>query len=235
MTDVFKIVKMFLIGTYPNGGLGGLAINILLALLTMVSGFILGLFLALGRISKRKAISKTVAFIIELVRALPLLLLIFWFYFLIPLFMGRTLPLFLSAYLSVTLYSAVNQAEIFRGGFMNINKGQWQVASCMGLSYYQCIIYVILPQTLRMMLPSFVSFFISLFKDTSVISIIGLIDLTQIGKMLSQREPDKIVLSYIIMAILYFIICFALSRVAKKIELRQQGNKTISFDLVSKK
>ncbi|SFR57567.1 amino acid ABC transporter permease [Anaeromicropila populeti] len=223
MTDILKIIKMFLIGPFPQGELGGLAINIILALLTMVSGFVLGLLLVLGRISKKAVIRKITTFIVEMIRALPLLLIVFWFYFLIPLFSGKTLPLFLSAYLSVTLYSAVNQSEIFRAGFMNISKGQWQVASCMGMSYSQCIIHIILPQTLRMMLPSFVGFLLSLFKDTSVISIIGLIDLTQTGIMLSQREPNKLVFSYIVMGGLYFVFCFALSRVAKKIELKQQG------------
>lgn len=222
MIDVLKNIKMFLIGSFPQGELGGLAINILLALMTMISGFILGLFLALGRISKKVVIRKITTYIIEIVRSLPLILIVFWFYFMVPLFAGRPMPIFLSAYLSITLYSAVNQAEIFRGGFMNISKGQWQVASCMGLSRYQCILYIILPQTLRRMLPSFVGFLISLFKDTSVISVIGMIDLTQTGLILSQREPNKLVFSYIVMAGLYFIFCFVLSRIAKKMEIKQQ-------------
>jgi len=220
--DILNNLKMFLIGPFQQGSLGGLAINILLALMTMISGFVLGLLLALGRISKKVVICKIATFLIETTRSLPLLLIVFWFYFLIPLFTGKPLPIFLSAYLSITLYSAVNQAEIIRGGFMNISEGQWQVASCMGLSYCQCIIYIILPQTLRIVFPSFVGFLISLFKDTSVISIIGIIDLTQIGLIFSQREPNKLVVSYIVMACLYFIFCFALSRIAKKMEKKQQ-------------
>lgn len=220
--DVLKNIKMFLIGTFPQGILGGLAINILLALMTMISGFILGLFLALGRISKKVFIRKITTCLVEIIRSLPLMLIVFWFYFMIPLFAGKPMPIFLSAYLSITLYSAVNQAEIFRGGFMSINKGQWQVASCMGLSYYQCILHIILPQTLRIMLPSFVGFFISLFKDTSVVSVIGMIDLTESGLMLSQREPNKLIFSYVVMGSLYFICCFALSRIAKKMEIKQQ-------------
>ena len=152
---------------------------------------------------------------------MPLILLVFWFYFMIPLFAGKPMPILLSAYLSITIYSAVNQAEIFRSGFVNIGKGQWQVAECTGLSYFQSVVYIILPQTLRMMLPSFVSFFISILKDTSVISIIGVIDLTHIGRMVSQRDPSKLIYSYVVMGVLYFIFCFALSRLAKHIEKKQ--------------
>lgn len=221
LADIPNVIKMFLIGPFPQGPLGGLAINILLAVITMASGFILGLFLALGRISKNNIIRRIVTCVIEITRALPLLLIVFWFYFFIPLLAGRPLPILLSAFLSLTFYSAVNQAEIFRGGLMNINNGQWQVASSTGLSHYQCMVYVVLPQVLRMMLPSFVGFFISLFKDTSVIYIIGIIDLTQIGIMLSQREPDKLIFSYILVAMMYFVFCFILSYFAKKWEAKQ--------------
>lgn len=222
MTDLLKDIKFFLIGPFPQGDFGGLAVNLFLALLTVVSGFILGLILALGRISENAVIRNFSTILIETIRSLPLILVIFWFYFIIPLFMGKPMPSLLSAYFSVTLYSAVNQAEIFRSGFMNINKGQWQVAQCTGLSRSQCILYVILPQTLKLMLPSFVGFFISLFKDTSVISIIGIIDLTNAGLILSQREPEKLVFSYIVMGGLYFIFCFVLSRIAKAIEKKQK-------------
>jgi His/Glu/Gln/Arg/opine family amino acid ABC transporter permease subunit len=221
LADILNHIKMFLVGPFPHGPLGGLAINIFLAVITMVSGFILGLFLALGRISQNTVIRRIVMCLIENTRALPLLLIVFWFHFVIPLFAGRPLPNLLSAYFSLTFYSAVNQAEIFRGGLMNMNKGQWEVAFSTGLSRCQCIIYVILPQVLRMMLPSFVGFFISLFKDTSVIYIIGIIDLTQMGKMLSQREPDKIIFSYVMVAILYFIFCFILSLASKRWERKQ--------------
>jgi len=222
MSDYMNDFRFFLIGPYPNGELGGLAISLILALITMVSGFVLGMILALGRISKKTVISKLCGLLIETVRALPLVLVIFWFYFMVPLFAGKPMPIFFSAYLSVTLYSAVNQAEIFRSGFMNINRGQWQVAECTGLSYFQCVIYIIMPQALRNMLPSLVGFFISLFKDTSVISIIGVIDLTHVGRMISQRDPSKLVFSYMVMGVLYFVFCFALSRLSKRIEKKMR-------------
>ena len=222
MTDFWNNIKFFLVGAFPNGEFGGLVINLFIAVLTMATGFIVGIFMALGRISENLILKKVCTFIIETIRAMPLVLIVFWFYFIIPLFMGRTAPLLLSAYLSISLYSAVNQAEIFRTGFLNINKGQWQIAECTGMSYSQCIIYIILPQTLKMMLPSLVGFFISLFKDTSVITIIGIIDLTHVGLMISQRDPSKLVPSYLIMGVIYFVFCFALSRIEKRMERKQQ-------------
>jgi His/Glu/Gln/Arg/opine family amino acid ABC transporter permease subunit len=216
LDDIIDNLAMFLIGFYPQGPIGGLVVNILLMIAAMISGFILGLLLAMGRISKNKLLSKIVTFIIETTRALPLLLVVFWFYFLIPLLAEKPMPVLLSAYISLTFYSAVNQAEIFRGGLEGIDKGQWQASFSTGLSHYQGIVYIILPQVLKMMLPSFAGFAISLFKDTSVVYIIGMIDITQIGIMLSQREPEKLIFSYFMIAFLYFIVCFALSKFSEK-------------------
>lgn len=215
-------LKFLLIGPFPTGALGGLAINLLLALMTMASGFIIGLILALGRTCKVFVIRKLCGFIVDIVRALPLMLIVFWCYFVVPLFAERPMPLLFSAFLSISLYSAVNQAEIFRSGFMNIDKGQWQAAASTGLSRSQCMAYIILPQTLRKMLPSLFGFFISLFKDTSVVTIIGIIDMTHVGLMISQRDPSKLLFSYMMMGALFFVFCFALSRLAKKIEAKQQ-------------
>ena len=215
-------LKFFLIGPFPTGALGGLAINFILAILTMVSGFIVGLILALGRISKVFVVRRICAFIIDIVRALPIMLVVFWFYFIVPLFAARPMPLLYSAFLSISLYSAVNQAEIFRAGFMNVDKGQWQAAASTGLSRSQCISSVIFPQAIRKTLPSLFGFFISLFKDTSVVTIIGIIDLTHVGSMISQRNPSKLLFTYLMMGLLFFISCFGLSKLAKRIEAKHQ-------------
>lgn len=221
--DFFNTLKFFLLGPFPNGAVGGLAINLFLALVTMLSGFVLGLILALGRVSGCFILRKLCSFLIETVRALPIMLLVFWFYFIVPLFAARPLPILFSAFLSITLYSAVNQAEIFRAGFMNIDRGQWQAAASTGLNRLQCLVYIIIPQTLRRMLPSLVGFFISLFKDTSVVTIIGIIDLTHVGLMLSQRNPSFLLYSYLIMGLMFFVFCFALSRLARKIEQKHRA------------
>ena len=223
-----QILKFFLIGPFPNGLLGGLTINALLAVVTMASGFILGLLLALARTqlgrgpAGKVAKGASVAFV-ELIRAMPLVLILFWIYFLVPLVAGKQMPIFFSAFLAITLYSAANQAEIFRSGILNVDRGQWQAAACTGLSKVQTIRHVIVPQVVHKMMPSFVSFFISMFKDTSIATTIGLVDLTAAGLMLSQRYPSQLFFSYFLMALMFFVICFALSRYAKRLEVRQQA------------
>jgi polar amino acid transport system permease protein len=218
MVDILQILKLFLIGPYPNGEIGGLFINLFLAVTSLGTGFVFGLFLALGRTGSNRIIAFICASIIDITRATPLLLIIFWFYFFIPSLLGQSVSLIFSAYISLSLYSTVNQAEIFRGGLLSISRGQYHAAFSTGLNSTQTMIFVILPQILRMMLSSFVSFFMSLIKDTSVIYIIGIVDLTQIGVMFSQRQPAKLLLSYLIVGILYFIVCSILSKVAKRYE-----------------
>ncbi len=220
--EFWSHLRFLLIGTFPKDILGGLAINILLALITMATGFGLGLLLALGRLSPRRLLSRLCTLLIEFVRSLPLVLILFWFCFLVPLFAGRPMPVLLSGVIAISLYSAVNQAEILRGGIMNVDKGQWQAAVSTGLSRGQTLWHVVLPQTLRMVLPSLAGFFLSLFKDTSVITIVGVIDMTRAGLMISQREPRKLFFAYAMMALLFFLCCFVLSRLARKLEKHQQ-------------
>lgn len=95
------------------------------------------------------------------------------------------------------------------------------MTECTGLSYFHSVVYIILSQSFRMMLRSFVSFLIPIFKDTSVISIIGVIGLMHIGRMVNQRDTSKLICSYVVMGVLYFTLCFVLSRFAKHIEKKQ--------------
>ena len=221
--DMYQMLKFLLVGPFPVGALGGLAINVVLAVVTMASSFIIGLVMALARTSRFAVLRAVMAAIIGVFRAIPLMLILFWIYFLVPLFAGKPMPILFSAFLAITIYSAVNQAEIFRSGIQNIDKGQRQVALSTGLSRFQCFIYVILPQVLHKMHAAFVSFFISMFKDTSIATTIGVIDLVKAGMMVSQKYPSQLFLSYFLMALLFFVICFALSRYAKRLEVRQQA------------
>lgn len=220
--DMYHLFKFLLVGPFPVGALGGLAINVVLAVITMATGFVLGLFMALARTSRIAWLRGLMAAIIAFFRAIPLMLILFWIYFLVPLFAGKSMPILFSAVLAITIYSAVNQAEIFRSGIMNVDPGQWQAAASTGLTRSQCIWLVILPQVLRKMQTSFVSFFISMFKDTSIATTIGVIDLVKAGMMVSQRYPGQLFLTYFLMGAMFFVICFALSRWAKRLEEKGQ-------------
>jgi polar amino acid transport system permease protein len=200
--------KFYLLGGYPAGPVGGLFINISMALICLVTSFFIGAIFGLGRISCRRYISYPCTIYIETIRATPALLLVFWFFFFIPSVMGMNISLFWSAVIALSVYATAYQAEIVRAGVLAVPGGQMEAALSTGMTRIQAHISVILPQAFKMMLPSFVSFFISLFKETSVTYVIGVIELVQAGIIVSQRQPNRMFAAYAIMAIGFFVICY---------------------------
>jgi polar amino acid transport system permease protein len=212
--------KFYLLGGYPAGPVGGLFINISMALICLVTSFFIGAIFGLGRISCRRYISYPCTIYIETIRATPALLLVFWFFFFIPSVMGMNISLFWSAVIALSVYATAYQAEIVRAGVLAVPGGQMEAALSTGMTRIQAHISVILPQAFKMMLPSFVSFFISLFKETSVTYVIGVIELVQAGIIVSQRQPNRMFAAYAIMAIGFFVICYGMSHVARILEKR---------------
>jgi len=212
--------KFYLMGTYPAGELGGLLLNILMAILSLSFGFLMACVLGLGRISRRRYVHFPCTAYIETVRATPLIMIIFWFYFFFPNVLGKPVSLFWSAIISLSAYAAAYQAEIVRAGILAVPKGQIEAAMASGIPRRQAILIIVLPQAFKMMIPAFMSFYISLFKDTSITYIIGMIELTQAGVIISQRQPDKMLSAYLFMAIGYFIVCYSISLLARALEKR---------------
>lgn len=219
LLEQFANWKFYLFGAYPAGPIGGLSLNITFAILSITIGLFIGIFFGLGRLSCRRYIRYPCIAYIETVRATPLIMIIFWFYFLLPVF-GLSLPLFWCAVVSLSIYGSAYQAEIVRAGVLAVPKGQMEAALSTGMSRLQAAITVILPQAFKMMVPSFVSFFNSHFKNTSIVFIIGIVELTQTGIIISQRQPDRMFTAYISMAISFWIVCYALSYAAQKLEKR---------------
>lgn len=220
LSEQFSNWRFYLLGSYPNGEPGGLILNIMLAVLSLSMSFGIGVLLGYSRLSSRRYVKYPCIVYIELVRSTPLIMIIFWFYFFLPYITGRSIPIFWSAVISLSVYASAYQAEIVRAGILAIPRGQLEASLSTGMSRYQSMGYVILPQAFKMMVPSFVSFFVSLFKDTSTTYIIGIIELTQTGIIVSQREPNKMYAAYLSMAVGYFIVCFSLSRLARRLEKR---------------
>lgn len=218
--EQFSNWKFYLIGAYPVGEIGGLFLNISMAIFSLLISFIIGSILGLGRLSCRRYISYPCSLYIEIIRATPVILIIFWFYFFIPSILGKNISLFWSAVIALSIYATAYQAEIVRAGVLAVQKGQMEAALSCGMTRFQAIKTIILPQAFKIMIPSFVSFFISLFKDTSVTYIIGVIELTQTGIIVSQRQPDKMFAAYLCMAIGYFVVCYSMSHVARVLEKR---------------
>lgn len=197
--------------------LPGLQFTIEITLITGVLGFILGTFIALMRMSSRKYLSIPATIYIVIMRSIPLLMVILWFFLLIPLFIGYPIGDRYSAYITFTAFEAAYFAEIMRAGIKNIPQGQSYAADALGMSYWQKIYVVILPQAFRNMIPVILTQFIILFQDTSLVYAIGAYDLLkgfeQIGKNYARMEEN-----YLLAAILYFAICFTLSKIVRNLQ-----------------
>ncbi len=215
---VWNNFDYFLIGAYPEGPLGGLAMSILLALGGIFGAFWLGLLFGLMRLSKKRWIKWPSVVYIEIVRGTPLLMVIFWFYFLAPIVLGHTLPEATSALIAFIVFTGAYIAEIVRAGVIALPRGQTEAARGTGLSHFQTMVHIILPQALRNMIPSFVNQFVSLTKDTSLAYIIGVNELTRTATQVNNRTliaPTEI---FITIAVLYFIVCYVLTAASRRLE-----------------
>lgn len=207
---------------------GGLPLTILLASLSMALAFPLALLVALGRRSNMAAIRSLSTIYVELIRGVPLISVLFMASFMFPLFMpaGKTIDVLIRVLVGMTLFAAAYMAEVIRGGLQAIPKGQVEAAATLGLSYWQTQFKIVLPQALAMVVPSIVNNFIGLFKDTSLVTIVSLYELTGAMSLAlnsdSDWRPFKIE-AYIFIAIIYFIFCFSMSRYSSWIE--KQVNK----------
>ncbi len=221
----FPLIIVVLRGFGENGVLtsnwGGLLLTLILAIVGIVASFPLGVFLALCRQSSLPAIRWVSTAYIETVRGVPLITILFMGNVLIPIFMPDVdINQVLRMMLGITLFSAAYMAENVRGGLQGILRGQQEAAQAVGLNYVQTMLFIVLPQALRAVIPAIVGQFIALFKDTSLVSIIGLIDLLGVAKSVIAN-PDWLGLQaevYLFAAVIYFIFSYSMSYVSQKIE-----------------
>lgn len=186
--------------------LQGLWLNILLTALATAGGLALGVCLALMRVSKFLPLRAIAATYVDFFRAMPLILVIFWFYFLVPLVVGRPVGGFTSVLIAFTIFEAAYFSEIIRGGIQGIRIGQINAALASGLTRRQSMFYVILPQVFRSMLPVMLTQSIILFQDTSLVYVVGLYDFVTTSSIVASRDGRLIEL-YAFVAVVYFILC----------------------------
>lgn len=207
---------------------GGLPLTLSLASLSMALAFPLALLVALGRRSNLPAIRTVCTVYVELIRGVPLISVLFMASFMFPLFMpqGFSIDVLIRVLVGITLFAAAYMAEVIRGGLQAIPKGQVEAAATLGLSYWQTQRKIVLPQALAMVVPSIMNNFIGLFKDTSLVTIVSLYELTGALSLAlnsdSDWRPFKIE-GYIFIALIYFFFCFSMSRYSIWIE--KQVNK----------
>ena len=206
-------------------GLGGLSFSILMSLIAISVSFGIGLVVGLGRMAGNKIFRIPCTLYIEIIRGTPLIMVIFWVYFFLPIFIKTYLNVFWSATIALTLFTGAYLAEIVRGGIQNIPPGQVEAAVSTGLSYIQAMRRIILPQALKQMIPAIVGQFIAIFKDTSLAFVIGVLELTFVAQGLNNRlmvHPFEI---YTTVALLYFVCCYSMSLYAGKLEARLSPEK----------
>ncbi|WP_313174856.1 amino acid ABC transporter permease [Massilia sp.] len=204
----------FLVGQYPNGPLGGLSLTILLSAGALVLAMPLGLLLGVARVSPYRAVRWPVTALVQVVRAVPLLLVVFWAYFFLPAVTGVKTGQATTMLMTLVLFDAVYLAEIVAAGIRALPKGQLESARSLGLGYFQALRLVLLPQALKHVLPSLVNQLVSTIKATSLGYIIGLSEVSFIATQVNTLVFTKAVEVYIILALTYFVLCFGLSRLA---------------------
>lgn len=207
---------------------GGLPLTLLLASLSIAMAFPIALLVALGRRSDLPAIRSACTIYVELVRGVPLISVLFMASFMFPLFMpqGTKIDVLVRVLVGITLFAAAYMAEVIRGGLQAIPKGQIEAAATLGLSYWQTQRKIVLPQALALVVPGIMNNFIAIFKDTSLVTIVSLYELTgALGLALNSDadwRPFKIE-GYLFIALIYFTFCFAMSRYSLWVE--KQVNK----------
>jgi polar amino acid transport system permease protein len=208
---------LFVQGFLGFGGFAGGTLR--LAIPAIVLGFLLGIVIGLGRLAKTRAIRLVATMYVEFFRGVPLVMVIFWFWFIIPNLMRISLPEYGIALTAFVVFEAAYLAEIVRAGIQSVARGQVEAANATGLSDRQTMRHVVLPQALRNMIPALVTQFIVLLKDTSLASIIGYIDLTKAAQIVNNREIRPFEL-YLFIAVLYWSVSYAMSRYAQRLERR---------------
>ena len=205
----------------------GLQYTAQLTLVAAAGGIFFGTLLAMARLSAFKPLALAAAGYVNLMRSIPLLLVIFWFYFLIPVLvqnvMGWERPPQIgaerSAYITFIMFEAAYFCEIMRAGIQSISRGQVGAAYAIGLDYWQAMKLIILPQAFRNMLPILLTQSIILFQDVSLVSLLNVTDFVGASVKIAQRD-SRVVEMYLFVAVVYFVLCYALSFIVKRLQLR---------------
>jgi len=227
----FTVVKdnilYFMIGRYPDGPLGGLGLTIYLAVASCFLSFWGGLFFGLLNVSKNRVLRSSSLAVVNVVRGMPLLMVIFWMYFLVPALLGGPVPENRTVIIALTLFTSAYMSQIVKAGIESVPKGQTEAALSSGLTHGQIMVFIVLPQGLRNMIPSFVNQFVSLIKDTSLAFIVGVSELTHVATQINNRSfvyPTEI---FIFIAIVYFILCYIFTTLSRRLEKRLTWRKEI--------
>lgn len=197
--------------------LEGMWLTLMLTLFAIVGGLILGTLLALCRLSPFKPLSFAAATYVNFFRSMPLILIIFWFYFLVPFIVGRPVGGFYSVLIAFVMFEAAYYCEIMRAGIQSVRTGQVYAGQALGLTYAQNMRYVVLPQAFRAMIPILLTQGIILFQDTSLVYVVGLRDFLVAADIVANRD-NRLIEMFLTVAVVYFAMCLAGQMGIRKIQ-----------------
>ncbi|HTE38306.1 MAG TPA: amino acid ABC transporter permease [Reyranella sp.] len=191
-------------------------------------GLVLGLVLALMRLSRHRLASWPAGFVIEVFRTTPPLVQLFWFFFALPLLVGIEMTPFMAAAVTFSIQSAAFFAEVFRAGIQSVERGQWDGARAIGMTHAQAMERIVLPQAVKRMIPAFMERAIELMKTTTLVATISYADLLFAANEISQKTFRPLE-TYTVVALVYFVVIFMASLVARRLELHfaRSGESTV--------
>lgn len=224
---IWNNMAHFFIGRYPSGPIGGILLTLYLAVISLILSFFGGMILGLMCVAHSRIIRYPTLAVVNAIRGVPLLMVIFWMYFLLPAILGRTAPENWTVIAALTIFTSAYMSQIVQAGIEGIPKGQTEAALSTGLSPTHAMIFIVLPQALRNMIPSFVNQFVSMIKDTSLAFIVGVSELTHVATQINNRTmiyPTEI---FLFIAVIYFVICFAFTTLSRWLEQRLSWRKAI--------
>ncbi len=197
----------------------GLKFSVTLTLIAMSGGIVIGTLLALGRLSSIGPLAASAAAYVNLMRSIPLVMVILWFFLVIPLIIGKPIGAEYSSIITFTAFEAAYYSEIMRAGIQSVSKGQAMAGYALGMNYAQTMRLVVLPQAFRNMIPVLLTQTIILFQDTSLVYAIGAKDLLKAADI-AGKNYNRPVEMYVFSAVIYFAICLTLSATVKRLQRR---------------
>lgn len=215
-------------GTFPDGPLGGAALTLAISALAGVASALLGTLLGIALAMSRGWLSALLALVLGFFRAIPVIMLIFWTYFLLPILFGVDIPEITTVVCALAFIGAAYLAHGVKAGIVAIGKGQWQAGLSLGFSRWRVLWFIVLPQALRMMVPSFINQWISLIKDTSLAYIVGVGELTFLATQVNNRSMVYPTEVFLFVALIYFVICLSLELAANRVSRRYGQHALVS-------
>ena len=219
---------MLLVGAYPDGPLGGLAMTIVVAILSLALTFPSALLMALARISTNRFISYPAAGFVYLVRGMPLLMLLFWIYFFLPIVLGFPISPFWSLISAIVIFQTAYLSEVIRAAIIALPLGQTEAAKSLGLGHMVTMRKVILPQALYNAVPGILNQLTAIIKETSLGFVLSVSELTYAGGQINSQLLTKPMQVFVLRAAIYFSLCFSLTKTTGLLETRITKRRTMA-------